>query len=169
MRQLPIKDYEGLYTISDTGMVYNIKRNKYLKNVNNKRYLVVLLYKNNKRKMFYVHRLVADAFCEKCNNKKYVNHKDHNRTNNNYKNLEWVTAKENTIHHINSDFYNKKKVSESEKKKIKDRLNKKVKCLITNQIFESINSFSKSRNISLPQASMKLNNVCKNNLKAMLV
>lgn len=48
-----------------------------------------------------IHRLVAEAFIENINNKKYVNHKDGNKKNNNIDNLEWVTQSENTQHYYN--------------------------------------------------------------------
>lgn len=62
----------------------------------------------NKRVDKYIHRLVAEYFIPNPLNKKYVNHKDCNRSNNDYTNLEWVTAKENTsqtekLNHITRD------------------------------------------------------------------
>lgn len=50
----------------------------------------------NKRKDFYIHRLVAQLFIPNPNNYKYVNHKDFNRQNNSVSNLEWCTAKHNS-------------------------------------------------------------------------
>lgn len=47
----------------------------------------------------YLHRLVAEYFCEgKTEERNQVNHIDGNKKNNNYTNLEWVTNQENTIH-----------------------------------------------------------------------
>lgn len=93
-----IPNYEGLYQVSNFGNV----RNKYKKisQFNNKGYLCVSLYKNNKKSNLRVHRLVAQAFIENKNNKKEVNHIDGNKHNNCVCNLEWVTSKENKEHAV---------------------------------------------------------------------
>lgn len=49
-----------------------------------------------KRQDRYIHRLVAEHFIENPEHKKCVNHIDCDRSNNNVKNLEWVTSKENS-------------------------------------------------------------------------
>lgn len=163
-----IKGYEGIYSISDTGSVYNLKRKKFLKTTKSDRYIVVSLNKNGLRKRYYVHRLVAEAFCDNPLGKPYVNHIDHNRENNNYSNLEWVTAKENVLHHVASVFYNKANPSKESIEKTRARLRKKVLCLNSNIIYESIGDFAVARKISISQASMKLNGVLKNNINACL-
>lgn len=58
-------------------------------------YLYVVLCKNGNRRLFKIHRLVAKAFIPNPKNKREVNHKDENKTNNFVDNLEWVTSKEN--------------------------------------------------------------------------
>lgn len=165
MNYKKIEGYEN-YMVSDTGQVLNIKRNKHLINVASERYMIVLLYKNGRRKRFYVHRLVAEAFCEKKGDRIFVNHKDLNKYNNNSSNLEWVTAKENRIHYLSSDNYIPPKRSEKQRKDIQQRLYKKVICLETNKVFESMGHFAEYKGVSLPQISMKLNNKLHNNLNA---
>lgn len=87
-----IKDYENLYQGSNLGRVKSIKfgKERILKTFKNKDgYLQVGLWKNNKRKIFLVHRLVAQAFLDNPNNLPEVNHKDENKLNNVVSNLEW--------------------------------------------------------------------------------
>ena len=94
-----IKDYENLYEISNFGNVKN-KFGNIISTFNNKGYLCVSLYKNNKKKNYRIHRLVAEHFINNEFNKKEVNHIDGNKLNNNINNLEWVTSQENKIHAV---------------------------------------------------------------------
>lgn len=105
-----IKDYEGIYQISNYGRIKSLERlilypdkkhkktikNAILKSCDNGRgYKCIYLTKNGKREIKYIHRLVAEAFIENIENKKYVNHKDFNKSNNYVSNLEWCSQKEN--------------------------------------------------------------------------
>lgn len=96
----PVKDYEGLYEVSNWGRVRNVRTGSVLlprKCMNG--YLIVVLYKDGVRKPCYVHRLVAQAFpdmvgwTEKAVGKPFdelqINHKDEVKTNNRVENLEW--------------------------------------------------------------------------------
>lgn len=93
-----IKDYEGYYQISNFGNVKNIKTNRILTgDTNSAGYRRVILYTPVKKR-FFIHRLVALHFCNGYSDDLVVNHIDGNKTNNYYKNLEWVTKSENDKH-----------------------------------------------------------------------
>ena len=97
-----IVDYEN-YLIYDDGNVFNTNTNKMLSgSIGQNGYKYYRLSKNNKKKIFYAHRLVAEAFLENKDNLPVVNHKDGNKLNNSVDNLEWCTAKENDIHARNT-------------------------------------------------------------------
>lgn len=60
-----------------------------------KGYMMVWLYKNKKRQMYKVHRLVAKAFIPNTENKPEVDHINGVKDDNRVENLRWVTSKEN--------------------------------------------------------------------------
>lgn len=92
----PIIGWEGLYEISNKGEVYSVRRGKYLKpRLSMDGYKRVCLSKDGKGYEYRVARLVAETFIENPNDKKQVNHKDYNRTNDWYENLEWCDNYEN--------------------------------------------------------------------------
>ena len=95
----PIKGYDGLYEVSDTGLVRNTSHKAILKPHIKNGYLAINLY-DKKCKHYYIHRLVAEHFIDNPLNLKYVNHIDCNKHNNKVKNLEWCTQKQNIEHSI---------------------------------------------------------------------
>lgn len=121
-----IKGYEGLYQVSNQGRVKSLARYKKnrskmqlveetirIPNVEKNGYARIDLSKEGKRKVYCVHRLVAEAFVPNPQNKPQVNHIDENKSNNNANNLEWVTGKEN----CNYGTHNKK-LSKSKSRKV---------------------------------------------------
>lgn len=106
-----IKGYEGYYEVSDEGKVRSLDRTiaypdghvQHLKGKNlhftkvNSGYLQVVLNKEGKKKRYYVHRLVGSAFLDNPNNFSDINHKDYNKENNCYENLEWMSHMDNLI------------------------------------------------------------------------
>lgn len=105
-----IDGYEGYYQVSNCGRVKSLARKmwngyvwwwspeKILKERVSKGkigYSSVCLRKDGVSKTKNIHRLVATAFVETTDCSLYVNHKDENKLNNHYTNLEWVTPSEN--------------------------------------------------------------------------
>ena len=110
-----IEGYEGLYQVSNYGRVkslpkihkttknYNklgyITKEKILKQRKTQRgYFLVTLYKEQKSKSLYVHRLVVNMFISNKDNKPCINHKNGDKKDNKVTNLEWCTYSENMIH-----------------------------------------------------------------------
>lgn len=96
-----ITGYEGLYLISNTGLVKsNQGRVRLMKFKTDKDgYLHIGLTKNRKQRTFRVHRIVAEMFLENPNKLPEVNHKDLNKQNNNSNNLEWIDSRKNKQHY----------------------------------------------------------------------
>lgn len=94
-----IVGYEGLYQVSNEGNVRTTKRQGtkggLLKIGISNKYCFVRLCKNGKKKPFWIHRLVAQAFIPNPNELPIINHKDQNPSNNMVDNLEWCTTKYN--------------------------------------------------------------------------
>lgn len=99
-----VAGYEGLYQVSSEGRVKSLERKghkseRILKpDVVGGGYLAVVLYAGGKTRMFFVHRLVCQAFHENPDNKPQVNHINEDKTDNRACNLEWCTCKQNINH-----------------------------------------------------------------------
>lgn len=103
-----IKGYENKYQISNKGRVRNLtykrqKVPKVLKPFSTYRgYYRVSLFRNNRRKDVFIHRLVALTFIPNPNNYPVINHKNGNKSDNRIENLEWCTQSENVKHAYNT-------------------------------------------------------------------
>lgn len=110
--------YEDYFRISSCGKVFSKRTLRLLKLTKlNTGYLVLnsrLDGRQGKAISLRVHRMVAEAFLDKpsedlllaASYTKYgkvpVNHKDSDKTNNHYTNLEWVSYQQNTQHAIDN-------------------------------------------------------------------
>lgn len=124
-----IDGYEGLYQISNTGLVKSLhyrggRTPKLLvPKENNSGRLWVELFNNGKKRCALIHRLVGEAFIPNPNKYEEINHKDENPKNNDASNLEWCDRQ------YNVSYYYKRHPHGAEKKhteKYKNRSNLKV-------------------------------------------
>lgn len=114
-----VKNYEGIYKVSNFGEVKGLERkinhptsgNTILKgriikpHITNKGYFALSLYKGAKQIKRTVHSLVAESFLNHtpCGYKLVINHINHNSLDNRVENLEIVTQRENAnLKHIKS-------------------------------------------------------------------
>lgn len=167
-----VKGYEGKYQVSNLGRVksldriieqYNgykkftyLKKGRILKSKVKNSYDSVVFSVNGKHKCRMVHRLVAEAFIENPKNLPEVNHKDGNKSNPHYDNLEWCTSSENQKHACitglqktsrGANHYQSKKVIDTN----------------TGTIFNSIIEASNHINKAYPYVSRMLRGKQKNN------
>lgn len=169
-----IEGYEGLYQVSNLGRVKSLERYKEnhtkLQKIREKikrlrihtaGYLVADLYKENESKTFFVHRLVAQAFISNENNLPQVNHIDGNKENNRVENLEWCTNQENQKHAYKIGLHKTRNMEKSILAMTKVT-SKKVKCLETGIIYNSIAEAGRYYNIS----SNLISKVCKGKRKS---
>ena len=125
----------GLYEVSSSGLVRNIKTGRILRQNESKGgYRTVLLCSPNCTKRFLVHRLVATAFIPNPKGLPEVNHKDGIKENNTVDNLEWCTKSENQQHRRNI---------------LKKGL-RKVQCTETGTVYESIKSAAEQNGTYIP-------------------
>ena len=134
-----IKNYEGLYQVSNLGRVKSVERkvwcerNKSFKVLkerilklwkSNCGYLRVVLCIDSKTRYHSIHRLVAEAFIPNPDSLPQVNHKDEDKTNNRIENLEWCSGE-----------YNRNYGTRNER--IKTTQGKPVLCVETGVIYPS--------------------------------
>jgi hypothetical protein len=167
--------YESLYQISNLGNVkslqkmkktknkfgnvhYYLTKEKILKNTIRKDgYKCLVLVKNEIKKTVNIHRIVLASFEPNDNLKNLqVNHKDGNKANNNINNLEWTTAKENTLHAHKNNLC---------QKGMSHHKSKQIICTKTNIIYESITDAKNKLKIHNIGAMLNGNRTNKTTLK----
>ena len=100
----PIEGYEDRYEISNLGRVKSLERKVYVGNGyyrTKKQKILKVCYTlpypmvHLSEKPFYIHRLVANAFCDNPCGYNEINHKNENTKDNRAVNLEWCDHKYN--------------------------------------------------------------------------
>ena len=125
-----IKDYEGLYQINNIGQVKSLRNNKILKPWKLKGgYLQVTLSKNGEAKRFLIHRLVAEAFLPNEEELPEVDHINNDKTDNRVANLQWIS-----------------KIENNRKKETGIMIPRRIICIETGEIFETVTAAAKSVN-----------------------
>ena len=164
---LPVRGYEGLYEVSDQGIVWSVPRivigkdgacyrfpGRVLKPNLHKDvgYLIVSLWKEGKGTSYYLHRLTAGAHVPNPTNSPEVNHIDGNRQNNTSGNLEWVSRQENAQHAVDTGL-----------RVYTNRLTKNefVECLMSVLQGEQYTELSKRVPYKVPFLSTKLRSIAK--------
>jgi transposase len=99
MKQIP---FLNDYYISEEGEVFSKKRGalkKLKSHIDTSRYYRIGLKDlNGKERKYLIHRLVAITYLDNPKKLKFVNHKDGDKYNNHFSNLEWCTFQENMKH-----------------------------------------------------------------------
>jgi len=158
----PIKNYEN-YLITENGLVFNTKLNKYLKiQTNRYGYKVVQLYKNGIPKKFSIHRLIAIQYIKNPYNKLEVNHINGIKSDNRLENLEWVTKSENGLHSYKMGLSN---ISELNKKMVRAKVTKVVLDTESGIFYDSLTNLCNELNLKYSKMRDMLSNRTKNKSK----
>ncbi|ATN93544.1 hypothetical protein [Pseudoalteromonas phage J2-1_QLiu-2017] len=129
-----VKDYEDLFAITEDGQLFSKRSGKFLKQTKLKSGYMSVATKIGGRQgqnvCFRIHRLVAEAYCEppskelveECKKLHYkvvpVNHKDGDKTNNHYTNLEYCSYSDNLKHASSCGLLKPKKGEEHHRSKL---------------------------------------------------
>lgn len=99
-----IDGFEGIYAISNKGLLYSFPRPYHPKGrlkkpwLNQTGYWSTKLCTGKKMRGFLLHRLIATAFIPNPTNRPFINHKNGNPKDNRLRNIEWCTPGENLEH-----------------------------------------------------------------------
>ena len=125
-----IDGYKEMYQVSSLG---NVRSYKYgypkvlIGRTNSQGYKYVNLSLSGKLKSFTVHRLVAKAFIKNRGGLAVVNHKDANKLNNHYSNLEWCSVQYNSNHAKVNNLYSSREDNGNSKLTEQDVINIRLK------------------------------------------
>lgn len=114
-RWTSVRGFEGRYEISDHGRCRSLdfrdawgrKRpgRVLIQGLDRRGYPRLSLSMHDQKRMFRLHRLVAEGFVSNPNGLPQVNHKDGNKLNNHWTNLEWCTNLHNVQHAVSQGLW----------------------------------------------------------------
>lgn len=158
-----IPDYVGYYQFSDCGRIKSVERivpskrwgamtikeRIFKPGIDRKGYLYVILSKNGKQKIIYIHRLVARQLVHNPDPEHLteINHIDENKHNNRPSNLEFCTPKYNSNYGTRNQRIS---IANTNNPKI----SKPIRCVETNVVYPSIHEAKRMTGI-------RCENICK--------
>lgn len=171
-----VKNYEGLYRVSEYGNIihlprkvkssrsstgYRITTEKTLKNQANKYgyNYINLADSDGNRKHFLIHQLVARSFLDNPNNYTSINHKDEDKHNNHYSNLEWCTVRHNNLYNNRQGKINIKLQNTVKSRKAVQQLD------LNNNLIQEFQSINEACRI-LKMCKEPISNCCNNKKRA---
>lgn len=141
---------DSKYFITEDGKVWSSITNRFLKPFKTKTgYFALKLGANSKA--FSIHRLVAEIYCEGFDLSLDVNHKDGNKLNNHYTNLEWCTRSHN-IQHAYDTGLSKRRIGHKTSVGSKNSMAK-----VTEQLVREIRAKYQTGNYTYKQIADELN------------
>jgi len=149
-----IRNYEGLYSVSNLGRIKRLKgfkrkNDRILKPVKRSKYghECVYLSKNTNQKQYFIHRLVLETFISQCPPGMECRHLDGKPWNNELTNLCWGTKKENQEDSKKHGTRVDNRGSNQWKAILNDNKVKKILKLL--ELHESCSNIAKKFNISI--------------------
>ena len=98
------------YVVSPCGKIRSLKSDRVLAQFkNNRGYPTVGITTKGKQKTYFVHRIVAETFLYRDENRTDVNHINGIKEDNSISNLEWVTKSQNVRHAIETKLIDRSK------------------------------------------------------------
>lgn len=144
------KHLRNRYAVSSLGRIASykqdiLKEGKVLSGSLTTGYRTLNLHRPNNKGTLYIHREMAKIFLKKnSSGHKYVIHRNHNKLDNNIKNLRWATLEQMISHQQGSPAkiaYKEKQANKTEGLKLTATQVRKIKSILT----------SKNRNITIKQ------------------